>query len=236
MSTPATSFQHSFGSPSHSNQEKKWKESKLEKNEHCHCLQMTWYHTLKILKMELPLWFGWIKTRRCFSEDVASILASFSGWGPSAAASCGIGGRGRSDPVWLWHRPVAAALVPPLAWELLHAAGVATKSKTKKRKSWRCYQRTTRSHQWMWWSCRIQKLYTAIFVLLNNSNERLERNVRYHCIQKNKTPRNKPTLCSEKPKTTPTDGKEHCVLGLEELVSSERRHWRSRCGTMGSLA
>ena len=35
------------------------------------------------------------------------------------------------DPVllWLWHRPAAAALILPLAWELLYAIGVALKSK-----------------------------------------------------------------------------------------------------------
>ena len=41
--------------------------------------------------------------------------------------SCGVGHRGVSDLVllWLWHRPVATALIQPLAWELPHAIGVA---------------------------------------------------------------------------------------------------------------
>jgi len=32
---------------------------------------------------------------------------------------------------WLWHRPEAAALIPPLAWELPYAAGVVLKRKQK---------------------------------------------------------------------------------------------------------
>ena len=41
--------------------------------------------------------------------------------------SCGIGRRRGSDLVllWLWHRPMAAALIQPLAWKLLYAMGVA---------------------------------------------------------------------------------------------------------------
>ena len=30
---------------------------------------------------------------------------------------------------WLWCRPAAAAVIQPLAWELLYATGVALKSK-----------------------------------------------------------------------------------------------------------
>ena len=47
--------------------------------------------------------------------------------------SCGEGHRRSSDPLllWLWCRPVAAAPIRPLAWELPYAAGVAPKKKTK---------------------------------------------------------------------------------------------------------
>ena len=41
------------------------------------------------------------------------------------------------DPalLWLWHRPSAAALVQPLAWEFPYSAGAALKkAKKKKRK------------------------------------------------------------------------------------------------------
>ena len=33
--------------------------------------------------------------------------------------------------LWLWHRPVAAAPIQPLAWELSYAAGATLKSKNK---------------------------------------------------------------------------------------------------------
>ena len=38
--------------------------------------------------------------------------------------SCGVGCRRGSDPVllWLWRRPVATALIRPLAWEPSYAA------------------------------------------------------------------------------------------------------------------
>ena len=35
--------------------------------------------------------------------------------------------------LWLWHRPGAAALIQPLAWELPYATGVALKSGGKKK-------------------------------------------------------------------------------------------------------
>ena len=45
--------------------------------------------------------------------------------------NCGIVCRHSSDPtlLWLWHRPAAAALIRPLAWEILRATGVALESK-----------------------------------------------------------------------------------------------------------
>ena len=41
--------------------------------------------------------------------------------------SCVVGRRRGLDPMllWLWHRPAAAALIWPLAWELPYAVGVA---------------------------------------------------------------------------------------------------------------
>ena len=53
--------------------------------------------------------------------------------------SCGVGRRRSLDPVllWLWRRPVATALIGPLAWEPPYASGAAqemekkTKNKTK---------------------------------------------------------------------------------------------------------
>ena len=50
------------------------------------------------------------------------------------AVNCGVGLRYGSDSalLWPWHRPVAAAPVKPLAWELPCAAGAALKNKDKK--------------------------------------------------------------------------------------------------------
>ena len=47
--------------------------------------------------------------------------------------SCGVGCRPASDPtlLWLWCRPVAIALIGPLAWEPPYAEGVALKRKNK---------------------------------------------------------------------------------------------------------
>ena len=55
-------------------------------------------------------------------------IAPLSGLGIRCrTVSCGVGCRCGSDPVllWLWHRPVAAAPIQPLAWEPPYAAGAA---------------------------------------------------------------------------------------------------------------
>ena len=50
--------------------------------------------------------------------------------------SCGVGHRSGSTLalLWLWHRPVAAALTGPLAWELPYAMGTVLKRQKEKRK------------------------------------------------------------------------------------------------------
>ena len=52
-----------------------------------------------------------------------------------------MGHRRGSDPVllWFWHRPVATALIGPLAWEPPYAAGVAQEiaKRQKKKKMWK---------------------------------------------------------------------------------------------------
>ena len=50
--------------------------------------------------------------------------------------SCGVGYRCGSDLalLGLWCRLATVALICPLAWELLYAAGAALKSKKKKKK------------------------------------------------------------------------------------------------------
>ena len=56
--------------------------------------------------------------------------------GSDIATSWEVGHRCSSDSVqlWLWHRPVASALIRPLAWELPYAEGAAIKKKKKERK------------------------------------------------------------------------------------------------------
>ena len=58
------------------------------------------------------------------------------GQGSGIAMSCGAGSRCGSDPtlLWLWGRPAAAALIPPLAWELPYDMSVAVKSQKNKTK------------------------------------------------------------------------------------------------------
>ena len=60
------------------------------------------------------------------------------GEGSGIAVSCGVGRRHGSDPVllWLWHRPVATALIRPLAWEPPYAVGAALEKAERKKKLW----------------------------------------------------------------------------------------------------
>ena len=56
-------------------------------------------------------------------------------WGSGVSMSCGVGCKCGSDLVllWLWHRPVAIALIQPLAWEPPYATGAAQEKKKKSR-------------------------------------------------------------------------------------------------------
>ena len=56
--------------------------------------------------------------------------------GFGVAVSCGAGCRHGLDPalLWLWHGPAATALIRPLAWEPLYAAGAALEKTEKKKK------------------------------------------------------------------------------------------------------
>ena len=62
--------------------------------------------------MEFRLWLSRLRTRRRLCEDEGS-FPGLDQW--------------VKDPMllWLWCRPARAALMQPLAWELLYAAGVA---------------------------------------------------------------------------------------------------------------
>ena len=64
-------------------------------------------------------------------------LASLGGLGSGVGVSCGVGHTCSSDPMllWLWlRRPAAAALIRPLAWKILYAAGAALKRNRKKQR------------------------------------------------------------------------------------------------------
>ena len=69
-------------------------------------------------------------------EDMDSI-PDLTQWVKDPALPQAIGHRLSSDPkfLWLWHRPVAAALILPLAWELPYDMGMALKTK-KRKKEW----------------------------------------------------------------------------------------------------
>ena len=51
--------------------------------------------------------------------------------------SCGVGHRRGSEPalLWLWRRPVAIALIQPLAWEPPYATGAALEKAKRQTKT-----------------------------------------------------------------------------------------------------
>ena len=74
----------------------------------------------------------WVKTRCCLCEDVGSIPGLAQGVeDPAVLEAAGVSCRCSSDLVGLWCRPAAVALIPPLAWELPYATGVAVKTEKK---------------------------------------------------------------------------------------------------------
>ena len=55
--------------------------------------------------------------------------------GSNIAVSCGVGLRRGSELMllWLWHRPVATALIRPLAWEPPYTTGAALEGQQPKK-------------------------------------------------------------------------------------------------------
>ena len=77
---------------------------------------------------------GSAETNLTRNREVAGLIPSLAQWVKdlAVAVSCGVGRRHSSDlMLWLWCRPVAVALIGPLAWEPLYAAGVALKKVNK---------------------------------------------------------------------------------------------------------
>ena len=50
------------------------------------------------------------------------------GYGSDIAVSCAVGHRHGSDPMLLWRRLAAVALIRPVAWELAYVTGIVLKS------------------------------------------------------------------------------------------------------------
>ena len=70
-------------------------------------------------------------------REVSGSTPGLTQWGyrSGVAMSCGVGGRCSLDLIllWLWRRPVATALIQPLAWAPPYAAGVTLKSQKRKK-------------------------------------------------------------------------------------------------------
>ena len=79
--------------------------------------------------MQFPLWLSGLKTQHSVREDGGSIPGLAKD--PALLQSLDVGCRCSWNLVllWLWHKPVAAALIQPRAWEIPYAAGVAIKRK-----------------------------------------------------------------------------------------------------------
>ena len=92
----------------------------------------------KKAKQGVPVVAQW-STNPTRNHEVAGSIPALAQWvnDPAGiAVSCGVGCRRGLAPtlLWLWRRPVATALIPPLAWEPPYAMGSGPRKgeKTKK--------------------------------------------------------------------------------------------------------
>ena len=69
--------------------------------------------------------------------------------------SCGVGCRGSSDPtlLWQWRRPVAVALIRPLAWESPCAAEVALEMAKRPKKKKKVLTTQKNGNHVILWIC-----------------------------------------------------------------------------------
>ena len=69
------------------------------------------------------------------NHEVVGSIPGLAQWvkGSGVALSCSVACRRGSDPMWLWCRLAAVALIGPLACELPYAVGAALKIRKKKK-------------------------------------------------------------------------------------------------------
>ena len=88
-------------------------------------------------KSGVPVVAQWL-TNPTRNQEVEGSVPGLAQWvkGSGVALSCGVGHRRGSDPMLLclWHRPVATALITPLAWEPPYAAGSSPRKAKRQNK------------------------------------------------------------------------------------------------------
>ena len=95
------------------------------------------------------------------NHEVAGSIPDLARWVEDPALPC-VGCRHGSDPglLWLWRRPVAKALIRPLAWEPPYTVGAALKRPKKKRRCKMIFS----------WESRLFKCYISISIYLSISS------------------------------------------------------------------